>query len=144
MSCAMKRMVLAIGLCLLGACASSTLPKPIRYYCFQPPEVFVENAARVFRNNGYEVRETDYVSGEIVGFKPERMFMMGDVPIKAGPYLVKAQCRNDTLTVFVFTVKDDEKTPERSWDETATDEFERSQYMPLLGDLRALCRREAQ
>jgi hypothetical protein len=140
----MKNLAVAVALCLLGACASSTSPKPIKYSCSQSPEIFVENAARVFRNNGYEVRETDYVSGEIVGFKPERMFMMGDVPIKAGPYLVKAQCRNDTLTILVFTVKDDEKTPERSWDETATDEFERSQYMPLLGELRALCRREAQ
>ncbi len=144
MSRAWVRAGVAVALCLLGACASSILPKPIKYSCFQPPEVFVENATRAFRNNGYEVRKADFRSGEIVGFKPERMFMMGDVPIKAGPYLVRAQCYNDTLTILVFTVKDDEKTPERSWDETATDEFERSQYMPLLGDLRALCRQETQ
>lgn len=86
------------------------------------------------------MRATDVARGEVIGFKPENVFMLGDSPVKTGPYLVTARLQNDTITITVFTVKDDEKTPERSWDETATDEFEKSQYMPLLGDLKALCR----
>lgn len=77
---------------------------------------------------------------KLLDLSQKKIFMLGDSPVKAGPYLVTARLQNDTLTITVFTVKDDEKTPERSWDETATDEFEKSQYMPLLSDLRALCR----
>lgn len=123
-----------------GACASALQPRPIKYHCQQRPEAFVESASKVFQANGYEVRSRDMRRGEVIGFKPEKLHMFGDSPIKSGPYLVTARLQNDTMTVTVFTVKDDEKTPERSWDESATDEFERSQYMPLLGDLKALCR----
>ncbi|MFN3394660.1 MAG: hypothetical protein ACK424_08895 [Candidatus Thermochlorobacter sp.] len=105
-----------------------------------PADAFIETAVKVFESNGYYVRSTDFAQGEVIGFKPEKIFMLGDSPVRAGPYLVTARLQNDTLTITVFTVKDDEKTPERSWDENATDEFEKSQYMPLLGDLKALCR----
>ncbi len=137
----LMRIILLIGmLALWSACTSALLPRPIKSRCAVPTDAFIETAVKVFESNGYYVRTTDFAQGEIVGFKPEKIFMLGDSPVKAGPYLVTARLQNDTLTITVFTVKDDEKTPERSWDETATDEFEKSQYMPLLSDLRALCR----
>lgn len=136
----MRKILFASALLLCGACASASLPRPIKHWCAQPASTFVENAVKAFQANGYEVRSTDLARAEVVGFKPEKIFMLGDSPVKSGPYLVTARLQNDTMTVTVFTVKDDEKTPERSWDETATDEFERSQYMPLLSDLKALCR----
>lgn len=136
----MKKMIFLMLAAVCGACASASLPKPIKYGCARAAPEFVEGAVRAFQANGYQVRSTDVARGEVVGFKPEKIFMLGDSPVKAGPYLVTARLQNDTMTVLVFTVKEDQVTPERSWDETATDEFERSQYMPLLADLRALCR----
>ncbi|MCS7013729.1 MAG: hypothetical protein RML35_15115 [Chloroherpetonaceae bacterium] len=136
----MTKVGLVIAVALLGACASASLPKPIKYWCAQSAPTFVSSAVKAFEANGYQVRSTDIARGEVTGFKPEKIFMIGDSPVRAGPYLVTARLHRDTMTVLVFTVKEDGVTPERSWDETATDEFEKSQYMPLLSDLRALCR----
>ncbi len=125
---------------IIASCANSAIPKPIRYGCKKSGKAFTDAASEAMRKNGFEIQEVDVERGEVIGFKEEGNVMFGGVPITTGPFRATARSQNDTLTILIFTVRDDGKTPIRSWDEQSTDEFEKSQYLSLITALREMCR----
>ena len=125
---------------VIASCASSAIPKPIRYACKKSGRAFIDAASEVMRKNGFEIKEVDVERSEVIGFKDEGSVIFGGVPITTGPFRATARSQNDTLTILIFTVRDDGKTAIRSWDEQSTDEFEKSQYLSLITALREMCR----
>jgi hypothetical protein len=135
------RLAVLLSICVfLASCASSALPKPIKYACTKSGKAFTDAASEAMRKSGFEVKEISIERGEVVGFREENSLIFGGAPITTGPYRAVASSRNDTLTLLIFSVRDDGKTLVRSWDEQSTDEFEKSQYLPLITALRELCR----
>jgi hypothetical protein len=124
----------------LSGCASIAVPKPITIVCTKLSKVeFVEKTAVILKNYGYSVVKQDAENGEIKGFRQERQTDFGEHVILTGPYTLQAKFDAGTVIVLIFTVRDDGKTPVKSWDEAATDGFEKANYMGVMAAIREIC-----
>jgi hypothetical protein len=65
---------------------------------------------------------------------------MGDKPILVSSKMLEMLFESDSVKIVIYSVGRDGKTPTRYWNERATDEFEKSSYMPVLNALKNLCK----
>jgi hypothetical protein len=135
------------GLFLMGisgagvsGCASIAAPKPITIVCTHlSKSEFVEKAATILKTYGYSVVKSDGNTGEIKGFRAERYIDFGEHVILTGPYTLQANFDAGAAIILIFTVREDGKTPIKSWDETTSDGFEKANYMGVMAALREIC-----
>jgi uncharacterized protein YceK len=125
---------------LLSGCASIAAPKPITIACskYTKPE-FTSKVADILKTNGYSVVSQDSVQGEIRGFRQQKYVDFGEHTILTGPFTMQLNYDAGSAVVLIYSVREDNKTPVKSWDETATDGYEKANYMNVMTALRALC-----
>lgn len=124
---------------LLAACG--TVPvKSIHLACKIEPRTFAREASEILIKNEYKILEADELTGAIKAFRKEYEMGMGETPMLISSKILETSFTRDSVKVVIYSVGRDGKTPIRYWTERATDEFEKTSYMPVLNALRDLCK----
>ncbi len=129
---------LAIGL-FLTACGTVAV-KSVSLACKKEPRAFARDASEILIKNDYKILEADELTGKIKAFRKEYEILMGDKPILVSSKMFELALTSDSIKAVIYSVGRDNKTPTRYWDERATDEFEKTSYMPVLNALKDLCK----
>ncbi len=123
----------------LAACGTASV-KSIHLACKIEPRTFAREASEILIKNEYKILEADELTGAIKAFRKEYEMGMGETPILVSSKMLEASLTSDSVKVVIYSVGRDGKTPTRYWNERATDEFEKTSYMPVLNALKDLCR----
>ncbi len=123
----------------LAACGTAPI-KSIYLACKIEPRAFAREASEILIKNEYKILEANELTGAIKAFRKEYEMMMGDKPILISSKILQTSLASDSVKVVIYSVGRDGKTPIRYWDERATDEFEKTSYMPVLNALKDLCK----
>ncbi|MCS6988949.1 MAG: hypothetical protein NZM06_05465 [Chloroherpetonaceae bacterium] len=135
----MKRLLPFCLVLALAACGTASV-KSVAIACKKEPRAFAREAREILTKNDYKVLEIDELTGFIKAFRQEYDLLFGDKPIVVSPKVIELAPSADSVKAIIYSVGRDGKTPVRYWDERATDEFEKTSYMPLLNALKDLCR----
>jgi|YNPMSStandDraft_2_1061718.scaffolds.fasta_scaffold02239_2 hypothetical protein len=121
--------------------ACGTVPiKSINLVCKKEPRAFAREASEILIKNEYKVLEANELTGNVRAFRKEYELSMGDKPILVSSKMLEMLFESDSVKIVIYSVGRDGKTPTRYWNERATDEFEKSSYMPVLNALKNLCK----
>jgi len=126
-------------LIMLAACGTAQI-KSVNLACKREPRSFSRDASEILIKNDYKVLEADELTGSIKAFRKEYEMVMGDKPILVSSKMFELTLTSDSIKAVIYSVGRDNKTPIRYWDERATDEFEKTSYMPVLNALKELCK----
>ncbi len=124
---------------LFGACGTAQM-KSVNLACTIVPRTFARDASEILIKNDYKILEADELTGAIKAFRKEYEMLMGDKPILVSSKMLELTLTSDSIKAVIYSVSRDNKTPIRYWDERATDEFEKTSYMPVLNALKDLCK----
>jgi hypothetical protein len=131
-----------LALTLLACCAScgSIQVKSVLIACKKEPRAFAREATEILTKNEYRVLEADEQTGKVKAFRKEYEIGMGESPVVVSSKMLEAALTSDSIKVLIYSVGRDGKTPVQYWNERATDEFEKTSYMPVLNALKDLCK----
>jgi hypothetical protein len=136
----MLKTFLSVSLVLLLAACGTVAMKSVNLACKKEPRSFSRDASEILVKNDYKVLEADELTGAIKAFRKEYEMVMGDKPILVSSKMFELTLTSDSIKAVIYSVGRDNKTPIRYWDERATDEFEKTSYMPVLNALKELCK----
>lgn len=126
---------------LIVVAACGTVPvKSVHLACKIEPRTFAREASEILIKNEYKILEADEMTGSIKAFRKEYEMGMGETPILISSKILQTALTSDSIKVVIYSVGRDGKTPTRYWNERATDEFEKTSYMPVLNALKDLCK----
>lgn len=131
-----------LSLALVGLFAACVTPpvKSIHFGCKIEPRTFAREASEILIKNEYKILEADELTGTVKAFRKEYEMGMGETPILISSKILETSLTSDSIKVVIYSVGRDGKTPTRYWNEQATDEFEKTSYMPVLNALKDLCK----
>ena len=134
-----KYFLVCAFLLFLAACGTASV-KSINLACKKEPRTFAREASEILVKNDYKILESDEQTGAIKAFRKEYEMAMGDKPILISSKMLETSLTSDSVRVVIYSVGRDNKTPIRYWNERATDEFEKTSYIPVLNALKDLCK----
>jgi hypothetical protein len=126
-------------LIVVAACGTAPV-KSVHLACKIEPRTFAREASEILIKNEYKILEADEMTGSIKAFRKEYEMGMGETPILISSKILQTALTSDSIKVVIYSVGRDGKTPTRYWNERATDEFEKTSYMPVLNALKDLCK----
>lgn len=132
---------LSLLFALVFAACSAASVKSVQIACAKDPCAFAREATDILTKNDYKVLEADELTGAIKAMRPEYELLFGDKPIIVSSKRIDIALTRDSIRAVIYSVGRDGKTPIRYWDEKATDEFEKTSYIPVLNALKDLCKK---